>query len=78
MRLFEMDGKMTINHLEKETEKLTYEEQLELVERLIRRLRKSGRVKKKESDVNQLYGSGKGLWEEDAQEYVKKSREDRS
>jgi len=69
---------ITLEKIEKETEKLTPQEQLKLVERLVYRLRKRGLTMKKELDWNKLYGLGKGLWTgEDAQEYVNRLREDR-
>jgi len=42
----------------------------------LQRLEKSTRTRKK-LDWNKLYGLGKGLWDEDAQEYVNRLREDR-
>ncbi len=62
----------------KEAERLSPEEQLELVERLVRQLREKGLAKKEYLDWGELYGFGKGLWNgEDAQEYVNRLREDR-
>jgi len=62
----------------KEAERLSPEEQLELVEKLVRQLREKGLAKKEYLDWGKLYGLGKGLWNgEDAQEYVNRLREDR-
>lgn len=62
----------------KEIEKLTPEEQLELVERLAHNLRKASGSVPKEVDWNEIYGAGKDLWKgEDAQAYVNRLREDR-
>ena len=72
-----METKTILQRIEKETDNLSQEEQLELVERLVHKLRKKGVVRKKEMDWDQLYGVGKGVWEEDAQEYVDSLREDR-
>ena len=67
-----------LGKIEKEIEKLTPQEKLRLVEKLVNQLRKKGVVVKKELDWNKLYGLGKGLWEgEDAQEYINHLREDR-
>ncbi len=64
--------------IEEEAEKLPPEEQLALVERLARRLRRTGVRKKRPVNWEALYGRGKGLWGgEDAQEYVNHLREDR-
>ncbi len=71
--------KGTLEKIEKEVEKLTPQEQLELVERLTHQLRKTRLVMKKELEWKELYGLGKGLWEgQDAQEYVNRSRADRA
>jgi hypothetical protein len=71
-----MSKKSTLEKIEKETEKLTPEEQLKLVEDLIHRLNANGIIKEKE-DWGKLYSLGKGLWKEDAQDYVNKLRKDR-
>lgn len=63
--------------IEKEAEKLSIEEQLKLVEHLLCKIRKSELVAQQKLDWSELYGMGKGLWQEDAQEYVNKLREDR-
>ena len=73
-----MKKAITLEKIEKEVERLTPQEQLKLVERLARRLRITGLAAKRELDWNKLYGLGKGLWKgEDAQEYVKRLRENR-
>jgi len=69
---------VTLEKIEREIERLTPQEQLKLVERLARQLRKTGIAMKKELDWNKLYGLGKGLWKgENAQEYVNRLREER-
>ena len=73
-----MQRKLTLEKIEKEAERLTPQEQLKLVERLVHQLMKTGLIIKKELDWNNLYGLGKGIWKgEDAQEYVNRLREDR-
>jgi len=73
-----MQRKLTLEEIEKETERLTPKERLELLERLIHRLRKTGIAEGRPLDWNQLYGLGKGLWKgKDAQEYINRLREDR-
>jgi len=68
----------TLEKLEKEIERLSPKDQLKLVEKVARQLRKSGVSGKRDLDWNGLYGLGKGLWQgEDAQEYVNRLREDR-
>jgi hypothetical protein len=68
----------TIIEIENEIKSLSLDEQLRLMEKLAKQLRKSGLSLKKELDWKNLYGLGKGLWEgEDAQEYVNSLREDR-
>ena len=68
-----------LGKIEKEVEKLTPQEQLKLVEKLVHELRMTGLAVKKELDWKNLYGLGKGLWKgEDAQEYVNRLRENRA
>ena len=67
----------SVEKIEKEAEKLSIEEQLKLVEHLLCKIRKSELIVSKKLDWTELYGSGKGLWQEDAQEYVNQLREDR-
>ncbi|MBI5789158.1 MAG: hypothetical protein HZA78_09925 [Candidatus Schekmanbacteria bacterium] len=73
-----MPRTITIEAVEKEIEQLTPGEQLKLIEKLAHRLSKAGSVIKKKLDWKQLYGLGKGLWNEDAQEYVNRLREERT
>jgi hypothetical protein len=68
---------VTLEKIEREIERLTPQEQLKLVERVAHQLRKARIGMKRELDWNKLYGLGKGLWKEDAQEYVNRLREDR-
>jgi len=68
----------TLERIEREVERLAPREQLELVERVVRQLRKGIRSAKRMRGWEELYGLGKGLWRgEDAQEYVNRLREDR-
>jgi len=68
--------KITLEKIEKETERLTSQEQLRLVEWVIHRLRKRSIAEKEPLDWNRLYGLGKKLWKgEDAQGYVNRLRE---
>lgn len=71
-----MKKQTSLNSIEKAIEGLSPEEQLRLVERVAHRLRRTS-VVKKDLEWGQLYGLGKGLWKEDAQTYVSRSREDR-
>jgi hypothetical protein len=71
-----MKKQTSLNNIEKAIEGLSPEEQLKLVERVAHRLRRTG-IARKDLEWGQLYGLGKGLWKEDAQEYVNRSREDR-
>jgi len=67
----------TLQAIERQVRGLPLPEQLELLEHLIHNV-KEATAGKKMMDVDGLYGSGKGLWDEDAQEYVNRGREDRS
>ena len=67
-----------LGKIEKEIERLTTQEQLQLVERLAHQLRGKDLAIKKKLDWNKLYGLGKGLWKsEDAQGYINRLREER-
>ena len=72
-----MPRSVTLEKIEKELERLTTQEQLKLLERLAHQLRTKRLTMKKELNWNELYGLGKGLWKEDAQEYINRVREDR-
>ncbi len=71
----------TSNNLEKiesQIKDLPVSEQIHLIERIARRVRtvqiKSGIT----LNWNDLYGTGKGIWEgDDAQDYVNRAREER-
>lgn len=74
-----MKRESILGRIEKEVERLSPQEQLKLVKKLAQKLRKTGRMMKKELDWKGFYGLGKGLWEgEDAQEYVNRLREERA
>ncbi len=73
-----MRKEATLEKIEQEIEKLTPQEQLKLVEKVAHQLRKLALGKKKELDWGKLYGLGKRLWNEDAQRYVNRLREDRT
>lgn len=73
-----MARKAVLEKIEKEIESLSPQEQLRLVETLAHNLRKRAHVPRKEVDWEKLYGLGKGLWKEDAQEYVNRLRKERS
>ncbi len=63
--------------IERQVNDLPVEEQLELLERIIHNV-KENNLGKKKLDIASLYGSGKGMWDEDAQEYVNQGRVDRT
>ncbi len=66
-----------LQRLEQEILSLTPEEQLSLLEQIIRGLKGTVSENKNSLDWSALYGLGKGIWEKDAQEYVNCLREDR-
>jgi hypothetical protein len=57
---------------------LPLQDQLELMEKMINRLKEQN-LKPNEAGFNwdEFYGIAKGLWNEDAQEYVNRLREER-
>lgn len=73
-----MKQKAALESIEREIERLAPEEQLRLVEKLARNLRRIGIHTGKGLDWSEIYGLGKGVWEgEDAQSYVGRLREER-
>ncbi|MBI5748466.1 MAG: hypothetical protein HZA00_05015 [Nitrospinae bacterium] len=73
-----MQKRVVLKKIEEEIGRLTSQEQLKLIERIIHQLKKEQGITKKELDWSKLYGLGKGLWKgEDAQEYINRAREDR-
>lgn len=70
--------KNILEEIEREAKKLSPEEQLLLIEKLVHKLKKEKYNKKRYYAWSKLYGLGKGLWEkEDAQGYINRLREDR-
>jgi hypothetical protein len=64
--------------IERETEKLTLQELLKLMESVVGQIRKKSSPVRKQLDWKELYGLGSGLWNgEDAQDYVNRLREER-
>jgi len=73
-----MSKEATLEKIENAIKRLTPYEQLRLMEKLTQHLQESNIVVKKVLNWNKLYGLGKSLWSEDAQEYVNRLREERS
>lgn len=73
-----MQKRLSLKKIENAARELPPQEQLKLLEILVKQLRKTGISTKKEVGLDELYGIGKDLWaEEDAQEYINRLREDR-
>ena len=73
-----MEIRAMLPKIAKDIEQLSLQEQLLLVETIVHRLRTTGMTEEKALDWSELYGLGKGLWnDEDAQEYVDRLRSDR-
>lgn len=68
----------SIEQIQKQIDQLSTSEQLELLERITHRLR-SRSIPTRQSSVKwkTLYGLMRGIWDEDAQEYVNRLREER-
>ncbi|MBI5189123.1 MAG: hypothetical protein HZA22_00415 [Nitrospirae bacterium] len=73
-----MPHKATVEEIEKEIEGLTRADRLKLLDRLSRNLGSPETAGRSSRKRDTLYGMGKGLWDEDAQEYVDRLREDRT
>ncbi len=65
-----------LSEIQRQLDLLLPEEQLVLIEHLTHTLRKV-RIPETQAKWDELYGLGKGIWQEDAQEYVNRIREDR-
>lgn len=68
---------VVLDNIWQETRKLSKAEKMELVEKLIHQLRVEERPMAGQTNWEQMYGVGKGIWDMDAQAYVDKIREDR-
>lgn len=66
-----------VEQLTRQADTLPLPDYLELLERLVHRLRDKRDSPAVQHDGQKLYGLGKGIWTEDAQEYVNRLREDR-
>jgi hypothetical protein len=64
----------TLNTIQQQLDLLKPEEQLSVIEHLVYRLRHiNSNTSSQRRD--ELYGLGRGIWNEDAQQYVHKDRE---
>lgn len=67
-----------LDKIESQIINLPVSEQIHLIERIARRIRAFQKKSGTTLNWNDLYGSGKGIWgEDDAQDYVDRSREER-
>ena len=65
--------------IKKQSAKLSLHDHIELLELLARQLREKSSSARQELDWSELYGLGKGLWDqEDAKDYVDRIKEDRT
>ncbi len=69
---------ITVDLIYRETKKLSRPEKMQLLEKLIRQLRREEDVAVKRLSWENMYGIGKGIWDGDAQEYVNALREERT
>lgn len=70
---------LNLEQIEQEVSYLSLQDQLELIKKMINHIEKES-LKQNEADDfcwDQFYDISKGLWQEDAQEYVGHLREDR-
>jgi hypothetical protein len=74
-----MTKALLLEKIEKQVEELPLADQLEIVEKIIRKMKKEEGTAKKSITWRSLYGLGKDIWQgTDAQEYVASLREDRT
>jgi hypothetical protein len=67
-----------LDKIESQIINLPVSEQIHLIERIARRVRSVQTKSGTTLNWNDLYGSGKGIWQgDDAQDYVNRAREER-
>jgi hypothetical protein len=66
-----------LDKIESQIINLPVSEQIHLIERIARRVRSVQTKSGTTLNWNDLYGSGKGIWGDDAQDYVNRAREER-
>lgn len=69
---------MTLNEIEEAIRSLSLDSQRLLSERIAKNLTQTGLAREQCLDWDTLYGLGQNLWADDAKEYVRKLRENRS
>jgi len=67
----------SIERIQKQIEQLSTSEQLELLERITHELRVRSIPRRQTVEWGSLYGLMQGIWDEDAQGYVNRLREER-
>jgi len=72
-----MSSANNLDNIENQIMNLPVSEQIHLIERIARRVRSAQAKEGADLNWNDLYGAGKGIWGEDAQDYVNRAREDR-
>lgn len=72
-----MQVNSSIAKIEQEVSNLSLRDQLELIEKIINLMKDKCKDSEADFSWDQFYGISKGLWQEDAQEYVERLREDR-
>ena len=72
-----MTSANSLEIIEKQIINLPIAEQIYLIERIARRVRFVPLKERNALNLNDLYGAGKGIWQEDAQDYVNNSRQRR-
>lgn len=74
-----MSRALSLDEIETAIERMPADKQLHILGRIATSLRlKSAVRKKKTAGWDDLYGVAKGIWTEDAQEYVNSQREERA
>jgi len=72
-----MSSTNILENIESQIMNLPVSEQIHLIERIARRVRSVQSKEGANLDWNDLYGTGRGIWGEDAQDYVNQARKDR-
>jgi hypothetical protein len=72
-----MSSANILENIENQIMNLPVSEQIYLIERIARRVRSVQSKEGANLNWNDLYGTERGIWGDDAQDYVNRAREDR-
>lgn len=68
---------VNLDEIETAIERMPADKQLHILKKIATSLRMESLTRKRKTGWNDLYGSAKGVWTEDAQKFVSAQREER-